>query len=410
MRNRSVSLPLLAAIAVVEVVAIVFALGAFRYTRPLPEPELAVMAQSVVEAPAAATGLAWPTTGQAAVTIEGFGPASTFGTQEPVPIASITKVMTALVILDDHPLAPGESGPEIEITFAHEEAFLAAILNDESAVPVLAGENYSQLEMLQGVLIASGNNLARILAQWDSGSETAFVAKMNTMAMAMGLANTRFTDASGLDAGNMSTATDLLRLAEVAMSDPVFASIVAMDEVDLPAAGTLASTNILLGSGGIVGIKTGETDEAGACLLVAARVPTVAGERLVLSAVLGQPTRQGVFDASSELIASTGAQVVVANVTNEGGSSVSFGEPIAVVLTDWGSAAFVLADGALSVPALAGEELTVETLIDDIETGASGGDVVGVLRVTGGERVAEVPLVLASDLPGPGWRWRLLRD
>jgi serine-type D-Ala-D-Ala carboxypeptidase (penicillin-binding protein 5/6) len=409
-RNRSVSLPLLAAIAVVEVVAIVVALGAFRYTRPLPAVDVALMAPVAVQAPAATVGLAWPEAGQAAFAIEGFGPASTFGTQDPVPIASITKVMTAMVILDEHPLALGESGPEIEITFAHEEAFVAAILNDESAVPVLAGENYSQMEMLQGVLIASGNNLARILAQWDSGSEVAFVAKMNAMAAEIGLANTRFTDASGLDAGNTSTAADLLRLGEIAMADPVFASIVAMDEVELPAAGVLASTNILLGSGGIMGIKTGETDEAGACLLIAARIPTVAGERLVVGAVLGQPTRQGVFDASRELVASAGGQVVIADITNEGGSSVAYGEPIAVVVTEWEAAAFVFADGALSVAARAGTELTVETVIDDIEGGASGGDVVGVLRVTSGETIKEVPLVLASDLPGPDWRWRLLRN
>lgn len=410
MRGRSIGLRTLGLVAVAEIVVVVAALGVFRYTRPLPDLGVANMAPAVVEAPPATSALALPANGQFGVAMEGFGQLGPAAPGEPVPIASITKVMTALVILDEHPLAPGESGPEIEITFAHEEAFLAAILNDESAVPVQAGENLSQLQMMQGLLVPSGNNFARILAEWDSGSEAAFVAKMNAKAAELGLRDTVFTEPSGLDAGNISTPGDLLRLAETAMTDPVFADIVAMSEVDLPAAGVLPATNALLGVEGVVGIKTGETDEAGACLLVAARVSTVSGERLVLGVVLGQAERQDVFDASRELVGSAGGQVVIADITNEGGASVAYGEPIAIVVTDWGEASYVFAERAVSVTALAGTELTVETLMDAVEPGAEEGDVVGMLRVTGGETVEEVPLVLDSDLPGPDWQWRLLRN
>ncbi|MFD7572269.1 D-alanyl-D-alanine carboxypeptidase family protein, partial [Streptomyces sp. NPDC059810] len=137
--------------------------------------------------------LPWPQDGQSAVDLEGTGSLGERGGRRPVPIASLTKVMTAYVILEEHPLRPDEEGPLIEVdpTAAHE-----AGVGGESTVPVRSGERYSQRRLLELLLIPSGNNVARLLARWDSGSQEAFVAKMRRAAGRLGMNDTVYTGAS----------------------------------------------------------------------------------------------------------------------------------------------------------------------------------------------------------------------
>ncbi|MGA5441744.1 D-alanyl-D-alanine carboxypeptidase family protein [Streptomyces griseoincarnatus] len=224
----------------------------------------------------------WPGEGQAAVTLEGSGQVLTHGAQRPVPIASLTKVMTAYVVLTGHPLHPGEEGPRIEVDpqAAHE-----AGVGGESTVVVTPGDRRTERELLHLLLLPSANNIARLLARWDAGSEEAFVRKMQRAARDLGMRDTTYTDASGIQPTTTSTAADQLKLAREAMRLPALRDIVATRETTVPGVGRVANGNTLLGTSGVVGLKTGSSTPAGGNLLWAAKTD---GTHLLLGAVLHQ--------------------------------------------------------------------------------------------------------------------------
>ncbi|MFB7341652.1 D-alanyl-D-alanine carboxypeptidase family protein [Streptomyces hydrogenans] len=231
------------------------------------------------------SAIPWPEEGQSAVELVGTGSPATRGEQRPVPIASLTKVMTAHVILKEHPLRPGEPGPRIEVDpqAAHE-----AGVGGESTVPLQAGRTYSQRQLLELTLIPSGNNAARLLARWDSDSQEAFVRKMERTADELGMDRSTYTGASGIEPTTTSTAADQVKLAREAMKDPVFREIVASRSVTVPGVGPITNTNSLLDTPGVVGIKTGSSTPAGGNLLWACEVRAGGTTRLLLGAVLHQ--------------------------------------------------------------------------------------------------------------------------
>jgi D-alanyl-D-alanine carboxypeptidase (penicillin-binding protein 5/6) len=156
-------------------------------------------------------------------------------------------------------------------------------------VSVAAGEQLTELQALQALLLPSANNIAAVLARWDSGSPDRFVARMNATARALGMTHTRYSDPSGYDDATVSTAADQVRIVDRAMSLQAFASIVATRTATLPVAGTVHNTNTLLGSDGFVGVKTGSTAAAGGCFAFRA-IRTVRGKRTAITGVvLGQP-------------------------------------------------------------------------------------------------------------------------
>jgi D-alanyl-D-alanine carboxypeptidase (penicillin-binding protein 5/6) len=214
-----------------------------------------------------------------------MGSLGTWGDQRPVPIASLAKVMTAYVVLQEHPLRTGEQGPLIE---ADRQAAYEVGVGDESTVPVQAGRAYSERQLLEMLLIPSGNNIARLLARWDAGSEQAFVRKMQRCADALGMDHSTYTGASGIEPTTRSTALDQLKLARQAMKDPVFRAVVASPSVSVPGAGPMPNTNALLGTSGVVGLKTGSSTPAGGNLLWASEVRVGGRTRLLLGAILHQ--------------------------------------------------------------------------------------------------------------------------
>jgi D-alanyl-D-alanine carboxypeptidase (penicillin-binding protein 5/6) len=227
----------------------------------------------------------WPEDGQSAVELVGGGSPQARGDQRAVPIASLTKVMTAHVILKEHPLRPGEPGPRIEVDrqAAHEVA-----VGGESTVPLQAGQTYSQRQLLELMLIPSGNNVARLLARWDAHSQEAFVQKMRRAADELGMDRSTYTGASGIEATTTSTAVDQLKLARQTMKDPVFREIVASWSITVPGIGPITNTNSLLDTPCVVGIKTGSSTPAGGNLLWACEVRIGSTTRLLLGAVLHQ--------------------------------------------------------------------------------------------------------------------------
>src|SRR4051794_23071132 len=231
----------------------------------------------------------WPASGQAAFVLTGQSHVQSGPNQRPAPIASVAKVMTAYLVLRDHPLRVGRDGPTIALTDADVADTDCRRRQEESVVSVAAGERLTELQALQALLLPSANNIAAVLARWDAGSDDRFVARMNATARWLDMPHTRYTDPSGYEDATVSTAADQVRLVDRAMRLPVFASIVATPSATLPVAGTAHNTNTLLGHNGFVGVKTGSDRAAGGCFAFRA-VRWIDGKRTTITGVvLGQP-------------------------------------------------------------------------------------------------------------------------
>jgi serine-type D-Ala-D-Ala carboxypeptidase (penicillin-binding protein 5/6) len=231
----------------------------------------------------------WPAYGQAAFVQTGQSQVQAGPNQHAAAIASVAKVMTAYVVLRDHPLRAGEEGPTIMLTDADVADTDRRRGQEESVVSIAAGEQLTERQALQALLLPSANNIAAVLARWDAGSADRFVARMNATARSLGMTHTRYTDPSGYDDATVSTAADQVLIVDRAMRLPVFASIVATPSATLPVAGTVHNTNTLLGHDGFVGVKTGSTAAAGGCFAFRA-IRWIDGKRATITGVvLGQP-------------------------------------------------------------------------------------------------------------------------
>ncbi|HET6867815.1 MAG TPA: hypothetical protein VFH80_18005 [Solirubrobacteraceae bacterium] len=231
------------------------------------------------------SAVAWPQQGQAALALGNLRPTAS-PDQQPVPIASVAKVMTAYLVLERYPLRGTEDGFTVTITEAQARAEAQDRSENQSVVAVAAGEQLTERQLLEALLIPSGNNIAWIVAAQVAGSETGFVAGMNAEARALGMDHTTYTDPSGWDPGTVSTAADQLRVFQAAMRFPVFRQIVSMPSVTLPIAGTLTNFNPLIAEG--YAGKTGSDSAAGGCLAFFTHT-TVGGRRVTaVGVVLGQ--------------------------------------------------------------------------------------------------------------------------
>jgi D-alanyl-D-alanine carboxypeptidase (penicillin-binding protein 5/6) len=233
--------------------------------------------------------IAWPATGASAAGMSGIGLLRGPGASQPVPIASVAKVMTAYILLRDHPLDAGEPGPRIVVRPGEAAAYPAEARNGDSLVAVASGEQLTERQALEALLLPSADNIAWILARWDAGSRAAFAVKMNSTARQLGMTDTRYTDPSGLAASTTSTAADQVRLGMAAMKEPALAQIVAMSSAVIPVAGLVRNTNALLGQDGITGLKTGSDTAAGGCILLSAWHQARGQRTLIIAATFGQP-------------------------------------------------------------------------------------------------------------------------
>jgi serine-type D-Ala-D-Ala carboxypeptidase (penicillin-binding protein 5/6) len=255
------------------------------------------------------TTVGWPAQGQAALAVADDRPAAS-PDQRPVPIASLAKVMTAYLTLERHPLAGGRDGFTLTVTPAQAQAEAAAAAQDQSVVPVRAGERLTERQLLEALLIPSGNNVAWILSAAVAGSPSRFIAEMNAAARSLGMDHTTYTDPSGFDPSTVSTAADQLRVFRRAMGFAAFRQIVAMPSATLPVAGTVVNYDPLIARG--YAGKTGSDSAAGGCLAFFTRAAVHGRRRTVIGVVLGQ----GAGSDTSTLLAAAGqaAQQLVASV------------------------------------------------------------------------------------------------
>jgi D-alanyl-D-alanine carboxypeptidase (penicillin-binding protein 5/6) len=372
------------------------------YQRPLPSVWVTSDATAFHQVPLK-VDVRWPSWGEAAIGIGDGGVVAATANQRPMPTASTAKIMTALIVVERRPLAPGEQGATITITAADQAAYARAAGQGQSSVPVVEGEVLTEYQALQALLLPSANNIAELLARWASGSFSEGIANMNRRAAQLGLRKTHFADASGFDPDTVSTAADLVVLAQAAMRHPVLAEIVGQRQAVLPIAGTVSNVNTMLGQDGIVGIKTGNTDEAGGCFVFAAPADPKAGDRgLIVGALMGMPDL-GTALASSPALIDDARQALARYRIVEAGDVVGH------YRTAWGPSTELVVSSGLDLPLWQGTVVRSSVELKRPAPPVAAGARVGTLTVAVDGAHHELPVRARTALPAPDWRWRLVR-
>lgn len=315
-----------------------------------------------------------------------------------LPMASTTKIMTALIALEKGSL-------DDTITLSEEAA-----LQEGSSMYTSPGESYSLEEMLYGLMLNSGNDAAWALAEHIGGSVSSFVEAMNERARELGAVHTHFANPSGLpDPQHYSTARDLALIAKAAMEREDFRRIVSTKarNVPWPVKDTdklLINHNRLLWRyEGADGIKTGYTNEARQCLVASA----TRGDRRLIAVVLKSEGNSVWTDA--EQLCDWG----FANFANR--VLVRAGDELETVPVERGvtDSIVAIADRDLKVTLPKNEIDQVQTVVQELPASLTApidkGQLLGkVVFTVNDKKVGEVPLVAAEDVkrpPKPWWFW-----
>ena len=379
--------------------------------RPLPTPTLKITTTSSFSFPGSTPTLAWPTNGQSAVEVDGLGSLGDSGTETPVPIASVTKVMTAHLILKDHPLNVGQQGPLITVDQQAQDDYTNGTKDGESVMKVTKGEQITEYQALQMLLIPSANNVARLLGRWDAGTDAAFVTKMQQEAAALGMAQTTYTDPSGLQDTTKSTAVDQLKLAKVAIETPVFREIVSTTSFSPPENPVTYNTNTLIGQDGVIGVKTGSDSAALGCLMWAARTTVGGTTQTVLGVTLGQPALSSSFGILDNAMATSKKLLVSAEGVLQSQLLAKQGQVVGYVDDGEGGHTPVLASRDVNVVGWSGTTVPVslQALGGVLPHTGQAGQSVGYLVVGTGASAQRIPVTLQSALAEPSYGSRLTR-
>lgn len=298
-------------------------------------------------------------------------------------MASTTKIMTALIVLESCSLKES-----VRIT--------KAAARTPYATGLRAGERRSVRKLLELMLVASSNDAANALAIHVAGSRKGFAKRMNARAKQLGLSNTRFVNAHGLDAkGQYSSAADLTKLMRTAIKQPEFKRIIKMRSVKLPRykkrpARTLRSTDKLLGQvSGLRGGKTGFTNDARYCFVSSARRDGIT----LTSVVLGASSSSARFTSSKRLLAWGFKNYRIRTLGTEG-------QIVGTAALSGGTVDAKLAR-TVSVPVMSLLGPVTRTVeFQPVAAPVKTGDKLGVVRyIQGSEVVASVDAVAAASLP-----------
>ncbi|WP_253914825.1 D-alanyl-D-alanine carboxypeptidase [Streptomyces mayonensis] len=390
------------------VVLLLIVFAVVQSMRSLPQPTLDLTAQESFTFEGGKPQIPWPSSGQAALDVQGIGTFGSSGDQKPVPIASVAKVMTAYVVLRDHPLKSGADGPKIKIDQSAEDQSDAG---QESTVDVTAGDSITQREALQSILIASANNVARLLARWDAGSEKAFVEKMNAAAEDLGMSNTTYTDPSGLNNTTVSTAVDQVKLAKDAMKQPAFREVAAMMSYDDYKGTNHSNWNQLVGHNDVVGIKTGTTTSALGNLVFAAKKEVDGETRTVVGAVVRQPAGGADNTILGAALDSSDKLIRAAQDALESSTIVKKGTVVGYVDDGLGGRTPVVTTQDVKAAGWAGLTVKLTFDADEVPHTAAAGTKVGSLAVGDGgtSGAVKVPVALQEELVEPGFAAKLTR-
>ena len=383
------------------VLAVVIGAGIYVPTSLLadvPDAAAAITQPVVAANPAAAP--VFPDFGRSAVGAVGWdGALATSGDQTPFPIASITKIVTALVVLEAKPLGADEAGPDITFTDDDVDIYNDVLAQNGSLEDVEAGLTLTQRQTMETMLIPSANNYAESLAIWAYGSVDSYLSAARAFLDAHGLTDTTIVDTNGLSAGDTSTPTNLIELGKLALASPVIASIVAMPSAEEPFIGTIENTNDLLGVDGIDGIKTGTTDEAGACLLFANDVQVGSQTVTLVGVILGAEDHDVLDERVAPLLDSVAAGFHEVTLTTAGQQYASYS-------TEWGEKANAVSTETKTALVWSDTPVTAALSASPVESATEGAQV-GQIDFTVGATKVTVPLDIDATIEAPDTWWKL---
>jgi D-alanyl-D-alanine carboxypeptidase (penicillin-binding protein 5/6) len=370
----------------------------------LPLTLLAPLASAHAEVPAhsvdtgKAPTITWPQFGSSAFGAVGYDDLSqTSGSDAQLPIASISKIVTALVTLQAKPLTVGDEGPTITFTADDHDLYAHYLSLDGTVKPMPTGASMSEHQVLQVALIASANNYAATLADWAFGSETAYATAAAAWLKANGLDHTTLVEPTGINPANTSTASDLVTLGKLALANPVLAAIVDTPTITMPIVGTIDDTNKLLGKEGVVGIKTGTLSTSS--LLFASRYKVGTATVTIVGAVLGAPDRTSLYPAVTALLKEIKSGFRSVELVTKGHALIDY-------TTAWRESSDARATSTRKVLVWAGTR--VKTVITPTSLRlAKKGDAGGSAVFTVGSTTIKLPLTLDHALSDPGPWWRL---
>jgi D-alanyl-D-alanine carboxypeptidase (penicillin-binding protein 5/6) len=377
---------------------------------PLASATVAVTKPVIATPAPASVALALPAVGASAVSVMGAtgfdgtvgtnGILASSGSAGPLPIASISKLITALVILQAKPITGAAAGPTITFTAADAALYDKYYVLGATVQPLKAGSTMSERDALKLMLEVSACNYAEATSTWAFGSQANFLKATRTWLTANHMTGTTIDEPTGLDARNRSTTADLISIGKLALASPVLAAIVASPSLDVPTFGALPNTNVLLGEDGINGIKTGTLDQAGACLLFSAVADVGAAAPItVVGVVLGGVDHDSVNTAVLALLSS-----IKKGFTDV--PLVTKGQDLGTYTTAWNDDAHIVAGATASVLTWSDTPITSTMVTKMITTGADGSKI-GTVTFVAGKSTVTVPLVLKGSIAAPDAWWRL---
>lgn len=369
--------------------------GSLRYSQPIGVP--AVHHTLTIGNNADSPDITWPQAGASIGTVED-GILVSKPDQVPLPTASAAKLITVLTILKEKPLALGEQGPTLTMNQQDIALYNNYYAANGSLVAVQPGEQLTQYQMLQGILIRSSNNLADSLAIWAFGSMSDYQKAAQQLVGELGMTQTTVgPDASGFSPVTTSTAEDLTRLGIAAMKHEVVREIVRQTSSSFPTDGTKPNTNWMLGQDGVVGIKTGSLPQIGGVFVIASEYKPE-GEKpiTIVAAVQGAATT---YDAILEarLLADSIKPLFARRAILQKGTVV------ATIAAPWGESSDIIA--AKDITAFGWKYAKTETPRIHIDPHApfQKGAVLGTISI--GEQSSD--LVALDAISQPSWQWRL---
>jgi D-alanyl-D-alanine carboxypeptidase (penicillin-binding protein 5/6) len=344
--------------------------------------------------------LSLPGYGESAIAAVGYpGLLARGGGTRALSMASISKLITAEVVLQKYPLKPGSSGPSILFTTTDEELLHSYARRDGDVYPIRVGGTMSERDVLTVALVPSANNYARALVDWAFGSEANFLPVARAWMKAHGLTSTTLTDCTGLNPQNTSTPSDLIALGEIALADPIVSAIVHIKTITLPVVGTIKNTNGLLGVSGIDGIKTGTLIPQGSSLLFSSSLSRGGHAVTLVGVVLDGPNHPTIDKAIRSLVKQARAGFHLVTVVKKGQSFATFS-------TLWSTRSAGVATKTLT--ALVWGGTAISTTVSAAPAAlAPAGTIVGTVHITAGPQQLSVPLALSIAIDDPGPLWRL---
>ncbi|MBK3577320.1 D-alanyl-D-alanine carboxypeptidase, partial [Streptomyces sp. MBT65] len=388
----------------VILLAIVFAV--VQALRPLPTPALTLTAEDSYTFDGTKADLPWPSEGQGWMDVNGIGTMGSFGKQTPVAIGSVAKAMTAYIVLKDHPLKSGAEGAKITVDATAEKEGGYDKDGESTLNTVKAGDVLTEKQALSAIMIPSANNIARLLARWDAGSEAAFIKKMNDTAKSLGMTNTTYTDASGLKETTVSTAEDQVKLGNQLVKIQALMDITKLPSWVDPSGKKWTNYNRLVPYNNSLGIKTGTTTAAGGNLLFAATKEVGGETAVVVGAILGQHTAP-IIDTVNAV---SKTAMLAAQDAMRSAKILKKGTVVGYVDDQLGGHTPVVVTKDVSAVGWAGLKVKLSFAPDAVPHTAKAGTKVGTLTVGDGSSGAvKVPVALQKDLAEPALTAKLTR-